>query len=259
MRYRLRSADGYVLSGDFLIKHHTCREQFMTTTFKIRNIVISIFFAFALTGTLCANAAPEPRDPANNGRQAYAGSGVKCKVSNDFYAMNFTAMQEGQVKGETTPFVKYCQEIPVTGKTFLTVDILDRDVRSTPLTLRVVEEEILDGRLPKIKRTVTEELSKVYKNGTADIVANLTEAGHYALMVTIDDKNLGEDNRLRIPFSVALANPNKKSDWLGKFAGIVVTLFFSVMGYIGIRTYRAYRPHKTDATLVSTASGNHFR
>ena len=225
----------------------------MITTLKLRATVISFFCAIALTGALCVNAATAPRDTLNNGRQAYAGSGVKCMVTNDFYAMNFTAMQEGQVKGETTPFVKYCQEIPATGKTFLTVDLLDRDVRTTPLTLRVVEEEILDGRLPKIKRTVTETPAKVYKNGTADIVADLMQAGHYALMVTIGDQSISEDDRLRIPFSVALASPNKKSDWLGKFTGITVALFFTVMGYIGYRTYRVYRPRKADGTFVSSS------
>jgi hypothetical protein len=225
----------------------------MKITLKLRTTVLSFVCAVALTGALCVNAATAPRDTLNNGRQAYAGSGVKCMVTNDFYAVNFTAMQEGQVKGETTPFVKYCQEIPATGKTFLTVDLLDRDVRTTPLTLRVVEEEILDGRLPKVKYVVTETPPKVYKNGTAEIVADLKQAGHYALMVTIGDQNVSEDDHLRIPFSVVLPSPSKKPDWLGKFTGIVVTLFFSVMGFIGYRTWRAYRPHKADGTLVSTS------
>ncbi|QFY43393.1 hypothetical protein F6R98_12855 [Candidatus Methylospira mobilis] len=221
---------------------------------KFRSIVLFLFCAVvSLSGVLCANAANAPRDPMNNGRQAYAGSGIKCMVTNDFYAVNFTAMQEGQVKGETTPFVRYCQEIPATGKTFLTVDLLDRDVRTTPLSLRVVEEEINDGRLPKIKRTITETPAKVYKNGTAEIVADLMQAGHYALMVTIGDRDITEDDHLRVPFSVALESPTKKSDWLGKFTGFVVVLFFSIMGYIGFRTYRAYRPHKAEGTLVSSS------
>jgi hypothetical protein len=226
----------------------------MITSFNLRTVLSSFFCVISLS----AHAATEPRDPMNNGRQAYASSGVKCMVTNDFYAVNFTAMQEGQVKGETTPFVRYCQEIPATGKTFLTVDLLDRDVRTTPLSLRVVEEEISDGRLPKIKRTVTETPSKVYKSGTADIVADLAQAGHYALIVTIGDQNLTEDDHLRIPFSVVLESPHKKSDWLGKFTGIIVVLFFSVMGYIGYRTYRAYRPRKVDSALVSSGS-NLFR
>lgn len=226
----------------------------MITTLTLRTTTIFLFCVIVLSSAVCANAATAPRDPLNNGRQAYAGSGIKCLITNDFYAVNFTAMQEGQVKGETTPFVKYCQEIPATGKVFLTVDLLDRDVRTTPLSLRVIEEEISDGRLPEIKRTVSETPAKVYKNGTADIVADLAQAGHYALIVTIGDQGITEDDRLRIPFSVAIASPTKSSNLLGKFTGIVVTLFFSVMGYIGYRTYRAYRPHResVDGTLVSS-------
>ena len=74
----------------------------------------------ALTASLLAGsalAATTPRD-TSSGRTMYNGAAMKCLVANDFYAVHFTAIQQGRHKGEKTDFEKYCQEIPGPGKTF---------------------------------------------------------------------------------------------------------------------------------------------
>ena len=40
------------------------------------------------------------------------------------------------------------------------------------------------------------------------------------------------------------AEGGAKVNWLGRITGFIVLAFFGVMGYIGLRTYRAYRPKK---------------
>ncbi|QSA97721.1 hypothetical protein [Methylococcus sp. EFPC2] len=187
-------------------------------------------------------AAGTPRDNSN-GRQSYTSSNMSCLIANDFYAVHFTAIQEGQQKGENTPFVKYCQEIPAIGKTFLSIDLLDRDVRTTPISLRVIEESVSDdGRTHEIKSTLSEVPARIYRNGTADTHLMIDKPGHYALIATIGDGAISEDDRLRIPFTVGLPVSPSYSTLFGKFTGGLAIAFFAVMGVIGYRTFRVYRP-----------------
>ena len=195
--------------------------------------------ALSLLAAPCADAAPR------GGRQAYTGSNMECLVGNDFYAVHFTAIQEGRQGGERTDFAKYCQEVPAVGKTYLSIDLLDRDVRKTPVALKVVEEEFNedDGRPPKEIRTLAESAAKVYGNGVADIAANITQPGHYALIATVGAEAVGEDDRLRIPFTVAIEG-TAKVNWLGRFTGFLALAFFGTLAFIAFRTYRAYRPKR---------------
>jgi hypothetical protein len=196
-----------------------------------------------------AHAATTPRDPFN-GRQSYSGSAMKCLIANDFYAVHFTAIQPGIQKGEKTAFEKYCQQVPATGKLYLTIDMLDRDVRTTPIALRVVEESLTDdGKVTETKRTLSETPGKIYKNGSADIAVDVTTAGHYALIVTVGDQVITEDDRLRIPFSVGLPAPTSYTSMTGKLTGALAFLFYAVVGVIGYRVYRVYRP-KRDAIAL---------
>lgn len=209
-----------------------------------------LFFRRVFTGAVAlvlvlatgvALAAGAPRD-SSNGRQMYQGASMSCLVANDFYAVHFTALQEGRHEGEQTDFVKYCQEVPRPGKIYLTLDLLDRDVRNTPIGLRVVEEEFAeDGRLPKEKRTLAEMPPKVYKNGTAEIHADIGEPGHYAVIAVFgeDDGFVSEDDRLRVPFSVGLPSPNQPNRWPG---ALFVLLIIVVLSVVCWRLYRGIRP-----------------
>lgn len=187
---------------------------------------------------------------ARSGKDGYSGSNMSCLVGNDFYAVHFSAMQPGRREGETTDFTKYCQEIPAVGSTFLSIDLLDRDVRKTPITLRVVEEEFNedDGRPPKELRTLIETPAKIYANGTADIHANISQPGHYALIATIGEEAISEDDHLRIPFTVGLEGV-AKVNWLGRITGAIVLIFFGTIGIIAYRTWRAYRPKKANEEI----------
>jgi hypothetical protein len=170
--------------------------------------------------------------------------------------VHFTALQEGRQPGEKTDFVKYCQAVPYVGKIYLTIDLLDRDVRSTPISLRVIEENIVDGRPPEIKTTLSETPPKIYKNGTADTHVNITEPGHYALIANVGDGPASEDDRLRIPFTVALAPQGSFTQTYGKVAAWSALLFFGIAGFIGYRAYQKYRPANSHSESdVKNAAG----
>ncbi|QJD29651.1 hypothetical protein [Methylococcus geothermalis] len=182
-----------------------------------------------------AFGASSPRD-MNNARQMYQGASMNCLVANDFYAVHFTAMQEGRYEGERHDFVKYCQEIPGTGKTYLSIDLLDRDVRNTPVALRVIEEDLGEGgQLPKEKSTLSEVPPKIYKNGTVETYANITRPGHYALIAVIGDEAVTEDDRLRIPFSVGVPSPVQPNRWPGALAALVGAIVLATLCYVAYR------------------------
>lgn len=215
-----------------------------------------LFGALALL-CLCsaaADAATTPRNPLN-GRQSYSGSNMNCLIANDFYAVHFSALQEGRSKGETSDFEKYCQEVPKIGKVYLTIDLLDRDVRATPVALSVVEEEPSRNELPpEIKSTLAETPARIYKNGIADTHVEITHPGHYALIATIGDGPIAEDDRLRIPFSVGLPPPTPYGKYLGRTTAVITALFFGVMGVIGLRTVLAYRKKRELAEAPAGAA-----
>ncbi len=212
--------------------------------------------AILATAALCSPAqAAEPRNPFN-GRQTYSGSNMDCLVANDFYAVHFSALQEGRKAGETTDFVKYCQEIPGIGKVYLSIDLLDRDTRTTPIALSEVEEDnSAEGRPPETKSTLAETPAKIYRSGTADTHVDITKPGHYALIATIGDGPITEDDQLRIPFSVGLPPPTDYGKFAGRFTGAVVILFFGAMGVIGFRTWQTYRPKSVRPAEVPAEAG----
>lgn len=192
----------------------------------LKNAMVKGFLAGVLMMTTSiVLAAGDPRD--SNKRLSYNGSSMECLVANDFYAVHFTALQPGKQSGEKTEFVKYCREIPTTGMLYLTLDMLDRDVRSTPISLRVVED-VLDPATGKYKsgETLKEEPSKIYKGGTADTHIEISRPGHYAVIATFgQDEIAGEDDQLKIPFSVGTESPHKSGELPKKIAFGMAALF----------------------------------
>jgi hypothetical protein len=213
----------------------------------------------ALTLTLglasSLQAATGPTRSIDNGRQMYQGASMNCLVANDFYALHFTALQKGKQRNEVTEFVKYCQEVPGVGETLLSVDLLARAVRKTPVALRVIEEELsTDGQPPKEKRTLVEVPKQVYRNGTAETHVDITQPGHYAMIVSVGEDPFSEDDRVRVPFSVGLPAPTPSGSLLGKLTWTAVTIFFGIMGVIGFRTLTAPPPKRADAQASASAT-----
>ncbi|MEY2680589.1 MAG: hypothetical protein RL661_820 [Pseudomonadota bacterium] len=207
----------------------------------------SFFFITSLNGpALAANNVRNPGDM----RSKYTGASMSCLVANDFYAMHFTSMQQGRNKNEAHDFVKYCQEIPQIGMTFLTLDLLDRDVRNLPIAVRVVEEEFDQDGNPTTSKTLKEVPAKIYKNGTLDTSVDISTPGHYALIAEIGDDMITEDDRLRVPFSVAMPSM-QPTPWLKYLAWLSTAIVFAFLGWFGYGFYRRYWNNLLGRTLGS--------
>ena len=69
---------------------------------------------------------------------------ITCVSSNDGYDVHFTAyarVSPGDgTPGEAEPPVQFCQDLPATGPTHLTLDLMNREARTQLVAVRVVRE-----------------------------------------------------------------------------------------------------------------------
>ncbi len=137
-----------------------------------------------LLATGACFAASAPVGQADDTRK------LDCLITNDFYAVHLTAYQ---VPG----FKPYCQELPSTGTTYITLDLLDRDVRNAPMTVRVQRDR--DDGPPSI---LSELPRRAYPAGVVEAVADLPEPGRYKVVLEMGETNASED-RITIPMTVA--------------------------------------------------------
>lgn len=220
---------------------------------RVGRMVAGGILAAAVTGA--AHAAHAQRDHFA-GRQSSASTTMDCLVSNSSaYVVRFSAMQEGPGRQDQARFANFCREIPDVGKTYLTIDLLGRDIRAIPVALRVVEEEPSSpviGRWPRQKGTVLEVPATIYRTGTVATDVEIARPGYYALIATIGDAATYGHAQLRIPFTVGHTYRSTISLRYRDFAAGLAATFFAVIAVIGYRAYRSYHPK----TLPGTAG--HF-
>ncbi len=138
---------------------------------------------------------------------------LDCIIANDFYAVHFSAYIQPN-KGEQNPdpkaaFVPYCQKIPRAGKMFFTADLIDRDIRATPIGIRLVEVEKTGNKAPddfREIRTITEIPAKLYPRGAVEAQAEIDKNGDYLLYFLIGEA-VEEDDKFKVPLEVGV-DPN---------------------------------------------------
>jgi hypothetical protein len=131
---------------------------------------------------------------------------VGCLVANDFYAVHFSAyLKPKQGDDRTALLTPYCQELPNVGQAFFAADLIDRDIRQTPIGIRVVEIEKTGDKPDDFKelRELNNVEPKIYSKGVVEAQANLDKKGDYALILIIGgEEAMGEDDKLKITFHV---------------------------------------------------------
>ena len=146
---------------------------------------------------------PQIPDPMSQG----------CLITNDFYAVHFsvyikTSTAPKDAKDREALLKPYCQELPFTGKAFFSADLIDRDIRQTPIGIRVVELELTgddDSKPENFKevRTIATVEPKLYSKGVVEAQADIAKNGYYALFLMIGgDAALSDEDKLRIGFHV---------------------------------------------------------
>lgn len=177
---------------------------------SVKQLAISLLLACLLSGCewidiIKGNPPPQIADKEK----------VTCLVANDFYAVHFSAyikpageIKEAQREALLRP---YCQELPTPGKVFLSADLIDRDIRTTPIGIRIVELEKI-GKGDKAEdfkelSVISEVPAKLYPRGVVEAQADIPRDGYYAMFLAIGgEEALAEDDKLRVPFHVG-GNP----------------------------------------------------
>lgn len=138
---------------------------------------------------------------------------LDCIIANDFYAVHFSAYiqptKDDKNADPKAAFVPYCQKIPRAGKMFFTADLIDRDIRTTPIGIRVVEVEKTGKPAPddiREIRTVAEIPSKLYPRGAVEAQAEIDKNGDYVLFLMIGEA-MEDDDKFRVPLEVGV-DPN---------------------------------------------------
>lgn len=131
---------------------------------------------------------------------------VGCLVANDFYAVHFSAYLKPKQGDERTALLTpYCQELPTFGQAFFAADLIDRDIRQTPIGIRIIEIERTGNKPDDFKelRELNNVAPKIYSKGVVETQTNLDKNGDYALVLIIGgEEALSEEDKLKIPFHV---------------------------------------------------------
>jgi len=159
--------------------------------------------------------------PLGGNRKGVGGSYdmYGCMHANDYYVVNFAAYQLGTNEAidlKNLPAAE-CNDIPNTGKTQISIDLLDLDVRKKPIALKILRE---DGQ------TIAELPMSVVKQGVLSLTVDFKSAGKYQAVISVDDTDLHTSpdvSALHIPLTVALVTEQS-----GDKSGLMIV--FAIVG-----------------------------
>jgi len=180
--------------------------------------------------------------PLGGNRKGVGGSYdmYGCMQSNDYYVVNFAAYQvdPNQSQGSKNLPQAECIDLPKAGKTQISVDLLDLDIRKKAVALKIFRE---DGQ------TVAELPMSLAKHGVLSTTADFKTAGNYQAVITVDDTDLNtplETSALHIPLTVGLVSEQTNT------GNNLLILLLGIGATIGILAYympRLLRPDNTES------------
>lgn len=197
--------------------------------------MLGLLLVLGLTGCDKNKLGTQPQIPDMNS--------VGCLITNDFYAVHFsvyvkTAVAPKDASDRAALLKPYCQELPSTGKAFFSADLIDRDIRQTPIGIRVVELELTgsdDSKPESFKevRTITEVPAKLYTRGVVEAQADIVKNGYYALFLLIGgEEAISDEDKLRISFHVGGDPDALPKQTIMMIAGGVVTLLIVIIALV---------------------------
>jgi hypothetical protein len=146
-------------------------------------------------------------EPDDQPQQQEDRGPITCVVSNDGYDVHFTAYARVSptdgAPGEGKPPAPFCQDLPATGPTHLTLDLMNREARTRPVAVRVVRAGDDDPQAPVPKSPLLDVPSKIYPTGVVEAEVGLDKPGEYAVLVDFDKGAGHGQGQVRIPLRVA--------------------------------------------------------
>lgn len=171
---------------------------------------------------------------------------VGCLVTNDLYAIYFSAYlkPEGDLENITGKdrnklLRSYCKKIPKAGSLYFTADLVDEDVRETPISVRLVKQELIGEDEKKAENfkdagTIFEVPAKLYPQGMVETHIELDKEGFYALYLSVGEENMiTAESILRIPLHVGV-DPDAVSSWYIALRILAVSLGLIIPVILGL-------------------------
>lgn len=166
------------------------------------------------------------------------GQGIECSVTKGKYRVHFTAYQEPKGLQGGAYLEKYCQDVPLTGQIFVTLDVYlthgANIVRDRPVAVRFLE----GAPGAEDAQTLLELPSKIYSSGIIEARPTFSEAGQYHVTVAIGE-NVPEEDLITIPLRVGMGS--------GSF-GLLPLVLILIFGGIAYFVYDSYFRKKGRAT-----------
>ena len=208
----------------------------------------SVLRTLLLISMLLLTACNSPGDN-DNPSQVMTKATVGCLVATDFFAVYFSAYikPEGDnikmtVQDKKALFRSYCKDMPTTGTAFFTADLVGSELRETPISIRIVEQELTgddDSKAENYKdiRTISEVPGKLYPRGVVEAQAKLDKNGYYAIYLMVGGEAATDEDRLRIPLHVGV-DPDAKPIRTRIVMGVGITLGLALIGFVAFRFMR---------------------
>jgi hypothetical protein len=142
-----------------------------------------------------------------------------CLQANDYYIINFAAYPVAATKSKK-PVVAECVNLSATGKTIISLDLLDRDLRHKKIAI-----EIIDGNGQVLQKTPFD----IPNQGVATAQVDFPKSGKYNVVLHVEDPETKLDNSLsalQIPVTVAMpsAEPAARNTMTAFFTLIVLLI-----------------------------------
>lgn len=178
--------------------------------------------------------------PLGNNRKGVGGSYdmYGCMHTNDYYVVNFAAYQldTNQALDPRNMPTAECTDLPAIGKTQISIDLLDLDVRKKLVALKILRD---DGQ------TVAELPMAVAKQGVLSLTVDFKIAGKYQAVISVDDTDLHtplDVSALRIPLTVALVTDQSGGDHGLMILFIIFGIIVAAVAYFLPRLLKPIEP-----------------
>ena len=178
-------------------------------------------------------------EPDDEPQQQRDWGPITCVVSNDGYDVHFSAYArvspEDRIPGEAEQPVPFCQDLPATGPTHLTMDLMNREARTQPVAVRVVREGGDDDSQASVpKSPLLDVPSKLYPTGVVEADVGLDEPGEYTVLVDFDKGAGHGQGQVRIPLRVA------QTGWLPTIIGPLIGVLLAALLVAAWLVYRRF-------------------
>ncbi|MGH8643663.1 MAG: hypothetical protein ACREX4_04040 [Gammaproteobacteria bacterium] len=154
--------------------------------------------------------------------------GVECATTQGDFRVHFTAYQAPQGLQGSTYLERYCEQIPLPGEIFMTLDIYKTHgfeiIRDKPVTVRLLE----GAPGAEANRTLLELPAKIYRSGIVELHPKLPAPGDYHLLVAIGE-NPSEEDTITIPVRVRIKSGFLSMD---SATGRMLLLMLVVLGIL---------------------------